>query len=336
MQYLLIDKNESLQSLTKIVGSQNVDSILAANGLTRSPDIGKQWKDKCNSVSSPDLPEVVASRKSALLNNLTGSKDVFEKVCLLDETEWKVFSAQQAFTDGIRIPETIKLPSSSRIIGSDEKVDNATYRAVMNGLKESPYIDPSIFNVVNTEGSMSITSIDAGEMTVTQIPFNLPWGKIQIYSSLLDKVIDIPAYPEEVQTSRQANYGTMPDIIYQYEPWIVYESSGPRIQDISFHLHRDMWSGNHLDGKANELIRFCEANTFPRYSGSSVLAPAVKLYINGSLFISGVMLSATTEWSGPIGLDGWYLEFTLNLSIQEVAEAALNIDTVSRMPIIGG
>lgn len=336
MQYLTISKNESLQSLTKIVGTQNVDPILAANGLTRSPDIGSQWRAKCEASSRSDMPEIAASRKIALLNNLTGSKDIFEKVCLLDETEWKVFSLHQAFTDGIRIPETIKLPSSSRILGSDERVDNATYRAVMQSLKESSLIDPGIFNTVNTEGSVSITSVVANTENNAQIPFNIPWGKIQIYSSLLDRTLDIPAYPEELETGRQANYGAMPDTIYQYEPWIVYESSGPRTQEMSFHLHRDMWSGNHLDGKANELIRFCEANTFPRYNGSSVLSPTVSIYINGSLFVSGVMLSATTQWGGPIGLDGWYLEFTLNLSIQEVSETALNIDTVSRLPIIGG
>jgi len=436
MQYLLIDKSDTLTSISKIVGSQNIDALLAENGLERSPKIGKQWDEKCNALIHSGLPEVTSTRKTALLNSLTGSEDTFEKACLMDEDEWKIFSSLGSFKDALRVPETIVLPNSARVIGdavsntsvigsgvttsgsssgrsasakfggrtdtqssaaatgssagrggsnssgynssigrtqsmsavgtgsysgsnnmssvtgtvsnvssstsTQLSVDSTTYRAVMTDLKTTGAINPGIFNTINTSPAVNRGIIDSqlgssgkGSGGVNPIAANLPWGKIQIYSSLLGTVMDIPAYPEELEVGRQANYSTMPDIIYQFEPWIVYQSSGPREQSLTFHLHRDMWSGNHLDGKANELVRFCEANTFPRYSGSAVLAPQIRIYINGALFISGVLTQCRTRWTGPIGQDGYYLEFELSLTIQEVSEVELNIDTVSKFGLIG-
>ena len=417
MQYLMIQDSDTLSSISKIVGSQNVDSVLFENGLVRSPNIGQKWKEKCNELLDSNPPEVTGSRKISLLNSLTGSEELFEKACLMDENEWKIFSAFQSFADTLRIPETVSLPFSEKVIGDSintivslntgnaisgsssgrdaqnkygnkgntgndfvinmttpsrtnpyftsdaslgsysgnnnqssvtgtvnssstqtSPVSSVVYRAVIEMLKVSDTIDPGIFNTVNTSpavGAGSNTTSNGGS-TGNPISWNLPWGKIQVYSSLLDEIMDIPAYPEELEETRNASYTSMPDTIYQYEPWITYQSSGPREQSLTFHLHRDMWSGNHLDGKANELIRFCQANTFPRYSGSAVLSPTFRVYIDGKTFVSGVLTNTNVRWMGPIGQDNWYLEFELSLSIQEVSEVALNIDTVRNFGLIGG
>lgn len=386
MQFLLITKKDTLQSLSKIVGAQNVDLLLAENGLRREPGIGAQWYEKCDTLVEHTLTDVPAARKAALLNSLTDSEEVFEKACLMDEDEWKIFSAFQSFRDTLRVPEAIQLPYSTRVIGStvsnvsiysignvsgassrtigsgltvddvtvynestpaspisgsgtssSEPVSSETYRTVMRELNTSGRIDPGVFNKVNTSFPVNLDDLRKSKANtpVPQFAYNLPWGKIQIYSSLLDEVIDIPAYPEELETSRSASYTSMPDIIYQYEPWIVYQSSGPREQQLSFHLHRDMWSGNHLDGNANRLIRFCEANTFPRYNGSIVTSPKIRIYIDGALFVAGVLTNTRTHYAGPIGLDNWYLEFTLDLTIQEVSDTPLSIDTVKDFGIIG-
>jgi hypothetical protein len=97
-----------------------------------------------------------------------------------------------------------------------------------------------------------------------------------------------------------------------------------------------MWTGNHLDGKANDLIRFCEANCYARYSGSAVYAPTVRMYINGATHIAGIMTQCDVHWSGPIGRDGWYLDCELTLSITEIADQPLSYDTVMTMGLIGG
>lgn len=400
MQYLLITKKDTLSSISKIIGQQNIEVLLAENRLQRTPKIGEAWATKCDEIIENTPNEVTAARKTTLLNSLTGSEEVFEKACLMDEDEWKVFSALQAFTDALRIPESVKLPYSTRVIGdtqssagsligignvsastsasksaatpiaqqtaaaiksgaipssvsyqtnnksvrssissgtsSSEPVSSVTYQAVMKGLKSSPNIDPNILNRVNTSPPVKLDdSSNMPAAKTTQFAFNIPWGKVQIYSSLLKETIDFPAYPEEIQTTRSANYTSMPDIIYQYEPWIIYESSGPREQSLNFHLHRDMWTGNHLDGNANKLVRFCEANTFPDYQGSNVISPYVRFYIDGNLFISGVIVNTTVNWSGPLGLDNWYLEFNLSLSIREVSEMPLNINSIYKLGIKG-
>ena len=338
MQYLTISKDETLLSISRIVGQRNTDLLLAENGIDRSPRPGKAWAGKCDNIVAT-TKDVTPSRKAALLNNLTDSEEIFEKACLLDDSDWKIFSETQAFRDAIKVPESIKLPSSSRVIGTAAgnvtaanigSVSPVTYKAVMNDLKNTGTINPGIFNDVNTSIGLKLASRGTVETQTSQYAFNIPWGKVQLYSSLLDDLIDFPAYPEQLEQGRSATYTSMPDIIYQYEPWIVYQSSGPREQSISFHLHRDMWSGNHLDGKANKLIRFCEANTFPEYSGSAVIPPYVRMYIDGSLFISGVLTATNVTWSGPLGQDNWYLEFNLSLSIQEVSESKLDVHSVAK------
>ena len=100
-------------------------------------------------------------------------------------------------------------------------------------------------------------------------------------------------------------------------------------------MHRDMWTGDHRDGLANKLVRFCEANCFPNYKGSAVQTPTVTLYINGENLITGVLNSAKVDWSGPIGLDGFYLELKLILDITEVSKEALNFNTVKAKGLIG-
>ena len=403
MQYLIIEEYDTLVDIARIVGQNNIDTILAENSLPRTPKLGEAYKAKCDQLLATNPPEVTASRKSALLNNLTGSAELFERACLMDEDEWKIFSAFGSFPDRLKVPESIQLPGSVRVIGSlrsveetaylgrgtrnvssdteswisgqsssasssgttssssynssvynrspsqlynmqtsatnssnSDPVNSVTYRAVMKQLKTSSKIDPSIFETVNTAPAHISNNIPTPNTSSSALlSYNLPWGKIQMYSTVLDSIIDFPVYPEQIEQSRVANYDAMPDIIYQYEPWIVYKNSGPREQSLSFHLHRDLWTGNHLDGNANKLIKFCEANTFPTYSGSIVNAPKVRLYFDGSLFISGVITNTLVNWQGPIGLDNWYLEFTLSLTIQEVSDVPLDATTVYSMGIKG-
>lgn len=342
MQYLLINKEDTLQDISRIVGRNNADLVLNENSLIRMPKIGKQYYQKCADYLATNPEEVTASRKTALLNNMTDDEEIFEKACLMDEEGWKILSAFQSFPDAIKVPESLTLPYSTKVIGKslgdgvETSLGSTMYRRVMNELKDKGTINPEIFNTINTSLPVKVNPVTDSTTQVPQFSYNLPWGKIQLYSSLLDETVDIPAYPESgVDTERSASYTSMPDIIYQYEPWIVYQSSGPREQTIDFHLHRDMWTGNHLDGNANKLIRFCEANTFAKYNGSAVVSPIVRLYISGKVFISGVLTRTSVKWSGPIGLDDWYLDFNLSLTIHEVSESVLNIDTVSKFGIIG-
>ncbi len=338
MQYLSITKNTTLVDIANAVGARNVDTVLATNGLTRSPNIGQQFAEKCSSIISTASQPVSAKRKMNLLNTLTSDGEAYEKACLMSDNEWQIFSALNTFDSALKIPETIQMPNSAYLIGSNVNVSKMIYQKTMRDLQGTGEIDPSVFSDYSSRVHGPVTD-NIGEVNTTADVWNafkIPWGEVQLYSSIPDETIDFPVYPEEMEYNRIASYTTMAETLYQYEPWNAYESSGPRQQTIKFSFHRDMWSGDHRDGKANELIRFCEANCYPEYDGASVNTSIVTLYIHGTAHISGIITDVTTHWTGPIGLDGWYLMCELSLTITEVAKTPLSFNTIRKMNVIGG
>lgn len=334
MQYISINKDTTLIDLADRVGDRNVETFLAINGLTRSPNVGEQFSAMVENILSTGSI-VDWQRKSTILNKFSSDSDIFEEAALLDNNSWKVLDALETFPNRLKVPETITLPSAIDILGNGQGVDSRVYQNAMNSLANEPHtIDPGIFNQYSTIQNTQITGSVSQTSTNTAL-FNLPWGDITLYSALAGESVDIPVYPEELEDSIKANYTTMPDLLYQYEPWYVYQSSGPRSNSYTFHMHRDMWTGDHRDGKANELIRFCQAACYPEYSGSAVYSDTVTLYFKGSVLITGILTGVNVKWSGPIGLDGWYLEFELVLDITEIAEQALSNSVVRAKPLIG-
>jgi hypothetical protein len=146
--------------------------------------------------------------------------------------------------------------------------------------------------------------------------------------------MDFPVYPEDYDDGVIATYDTMPDMLYQYEPWLLYKGSGPRTPSLVFKMHRDMWTGDHRDGKCNELVRFCQAQCYPQYTGAAVNTAISTLYIEGHPYISGVITEEKHTYSGPIGLDGFPLVCELTLTFTEVAKMPLTYDTVRRKGLI--
>lgn len=334
MQYISINKDTTLVDLADRVGDRNVETFLAINGLTRSPNVGEQFSAMVENILSTGST-VDWQRKSTILNKFSGDSDIFEEAALLDSNSWKVLDALETFPNRLKVPETITLPSATDILGNGQGVDSRVYENAMNSLANEPHtIDPGIFNQYSTIQNTQITGSVSQTSTNTTL-FNLPWGDITLYSSLAGESIDIPVYPEELEDFVKANYTTMPDLLYQYEPWYVYQSSGPRSNSYTFHMHRDMWTGDHRDGKANELIRFCQAACYPEYSGSAVYSDTVTLYVKGSALITGILTAVNVKWSGPIGLDGYYLDFELVLDITEVSEQALSNSVVRAKSLIG-
>ena len=334
MQYLAISPDTTLVDLSDRIGDRNIESFLAINQLSRTADIGEQFYSLVKEIIDVGK-EVNWQRKCTILNRFSGDSDIFEEAALLDSNSWKVLDALETFPNMLKVPETITLPSSSDILGNGVGVDSRVYANTMNSLTSSPHtVDPGIFNQYSTiQNSQIAHAADSSRQGVSW--FNLPWGEVTFYSTLAGDSIDIPVYPEEIEDGISANYTTMPDLLYQYEPWQLYQSSGPRSNSYTFHMHRDMWTGDHRDGKANELVRFCQAACYPDYSGSAVYSDTVTLYIHGSALISGILTGVDVKWSGPIGLDGFYLELEMTLNIIEVSSYALNNTSVRNKPLIG-
>lgn len=335
MQFLKIKESTSLSELSDAVGVRNVDSILNLNLLTRSPNIGKQFNDLAISKISEN-ENVPFQTKSTILNSFTSDADVFETAALLSENGWKVLQALGTMPGMLRIPETITLPDSINILGgAGEPISRTIYDKAMNYLNDEQNIDPVIFNEYSSKKTSQIMNTTSVSNPIQW--FKLPWGQISLFSSLNGMSIDFPVYPKGFEDSVHANYDTMPELLYQYEPWQIYKGSGPRTNTYEFEIHRDMWSGDHRDGKCNELIRFCQSNCYPRFQGASVQTATVTLYIAGEKHITGILTDVKTIWDeeSPIGLDGFYLHLSLSLTITEVSDEVLTYETVQQKGLIG-
>lgn len=335
MQFLKISPNTKLQDLASRVGSKSLANVLRVNNLERTPNIGKALTSMCSEIvkSSKD---VSWQRKQSLLVTAMSDSDIFEDMALSDNQTWKVISGIGTFPGMIRMPEGFRIPDAVDTIGNGVTVDKLVYHRAINSVINAPHIvDSEIFNSFSNSRPVKISQgTSATEQNLYQY-FHLPWGKISLYSSLAGTSLDFPVYPEDLSDRHSATYGTMPDQLYQYEPWYVYQSSGPRSNTYTFYFHRDMWTGDHRDGKANELIRFCQANCYPDFNGSMVNTSTVRLYIAGKPIINGVLTEVSTNWSGPIGLDGFYLVCKLSLTISEVSEEPLNFHSVRSKSLIG-
>lgn len=337
MQFLEMAKDMTLSALSAIVGERNVDTVLNANNLGRTVNIGQAFADKIADIKK-ESTGVDYQKKLSILNQFVGDSDLYEKAALGTEDNWRALATANCFTDAIRIPQEIQLPSSVGVLGNSEPISDSIYNACVAGLTSGEHaIDPTIFSEYNATFSGSSVGITQGSNTRSEALqwFNLPWGEITMYSSIDGSTLEFPVYPEEFDDGVSANYEEMNEMLYQYEPWKVYKSSGPRELTLDFEFHRDMWTGDHRDGCANDLIRGCEANCYPQYNGSLVNVPIVTIYIHGTRLITGVMTSCKPHWSGPIGLDGFYLMCKLSITITEVSPEALNFDTVRSKGLIG-
>lgn len=334
-RFLQISPTLTLTQLANRVGSRNVQTILTANQLVRQPEIGKQLANICSNIVKT-APEVSISKQKSILNSFHAQYELFETASLLDTNGWKVLANLGTFPGMLRVPGTVALPIASDIFGIAKSVATNIFKKAMDQLDTPPKhkIDPEIFQQFSHVQPVKVVQPGPSAGSIFEA-FHMPWGDITLHSSLANASVDFPVYPEEVDDGVVANYTTMPDMLYQYEPWQMYTSSGPRTNTYQFDLHRDMWTGDHRDGKCNELIRFCQANCYPKFNGSEVNTSTVTLYVKGSVLISGVMTDVSVNWDGPIGLDGWYLHCKLKITITEVSQTALNFDAVMKKGLIG-
>lgn len=339
MQYLKMTKDMTLSSFSDIVGERNVDYVLNANSLERSVNLGKSFNDRNKAtINEFKNTEIDYQKQLNILNQFVGDSDIFEKAALGTNDDWITLSQYNCFTDAIKIPSEVTLPSSELLLGNGEPVPTELYKACTASLIDTHLIDPSIFSKYETSyASGNFRIDDNGRIRDSNDifqGFKIPWGSVCLYSSLSQDMIYFPVYPEPIDDGVRANYDDMPEMLYQYEPWKVYKSSGPREITFTFKFHRDMWTGDHRDGNANKLIRSCKANCFPDYNGSLVNVALVSLYIHGQNFITGVMTDCKVHWEKPIGLDGFYLYCELSLTIVEVSPEPLNFTTYRNKGLI--
>lgn len=336
MQFVKVKRSTKLTELRDMVGTSNLESVLTINQVPRVPNIGEAVNERVNSATASGQ-YVSLDYKKTTLSTVSKDSDVFENMALMGETGWKVYRSTDTLPNTLKIPESVKIPSSENIIGNSRRVPSKLFVKTMQSLDTAPHVvDPALFNTYDTQKDTKLIDLSTIKYDGLFQFFRIPWGKMTIYSSIANESKDFPVYPEEISDGAKANYTTMPDLIYQYEPWYLYQSSGPRVNTYTFIFHRDMWTGDHGDGKANELIRFCMANCYPEYNGSAVNSSLVTLYMNGQTLIRGILTDVNVTWDGPLGCrDNFYLVCKLQLSIVEVSDKPLNYWSIMNKPLIG-
>ena len=130
MQFLTISDSTTLAELSDRVGDRNVERMLAINGLTRTPRIGKQFRNNVNNIIQTNQ-SANWQRKSTVLNQFSSDSDIFETAALLDDNSWKVLSALETFPGMLKVPETVVLPSAVDILGNGQGVGSVIYNQVM-------------------------------------------------------------------------------------------------------------------------------------------------------------------------------------------------------------
>ena len=337
MQFIKISRTTTLKQLRDKVGTNNLEAVLNSNRLTRVPNIGAHVYARQQEARQATRANKDVSYQSKIsgLNKATQDSDVFETMALMDDSSWRVYNSTDELPGTVSVPSSVVLSASENVLGNGQRISSDIYAKVMKSLQDSHEVNPQLFNSYYLDSADSVAVVDAVSSENLFQFFRIPWGNMSIYSSISGTSKDFPVYPEEMSDGVRANYTTMPEIIYQYEPWQLYTSSGPRSNTYTFVFHRDMWTGDHRDGKANELVRFCMAQCYPEYNGSAVNAPISTLYMNGKVLIRGVINDVNVNWEGPLGLDNFYLVCKLTLSFIEVSPYPLDYWTVMQKPLIG-
>lgn len=335
MRLLPIQNTTTLRELTDTVGVTNLPTVLHVNQLKRTPRVGEYYQQLIQDTKQNGVDPTL-HRKKAILDQLSTDDDIFERAALLDQEGWRVLSNLNTLEGYVQVPESVTMPTTAYMLGTGVSVSKKVYSQAITELLGTQYISPAVFNEYDGNRNYNIRSdTSTGIQTNPFSAFKFPWGEVTLVDDLTNESVDFPVYPEDVSDAHKANYTQMPDLLYQYEQWLIPQSSGPRSNTYEFHFHRDMWSGDHRDGQANNLIRFCDAHTYFTYQGSTVHVNPVSLYVHGDELIHGLILDDSVKWSGPLGLDGWYLECTLDLTIQEVSKEALSYAVMRNKGLIG-
>lgn len=151
-----------------------------------------------------------------------------------------------------------------------------------------------------------------------------------IYFYHTDNYIILPAIPESVTDSLQANFSTT-SLLSRSAPIYTYSNSGPRTVQVSITLHRDMMQDSNY-GKSNfnielgddyvdTLIKQVQAVALPRYDSETRLVdpPIVALRLGSEIFVKGVVTGGlTVNYSGPIRRDRKYALVTIGFTINEI------------------
>lgn len=143
-------------------------------------------------------------------------------------------------------------------------------------------------------------------------------------------LIVMPSYADSVTDTMSVSYATETPLA-RSAPIYSYQSSGPRIVQVSFQLHRDMMKQINFkvsnasvtlsDDYVDLVVKYIQAAALPSYSTASKMVnpPVIAMRLGNDIFIKGVVSgSVGITYNYPILKDGKYASVTISFAIAEI------------------
>ena len=143
-------------------------------------------------------------------------------------------------------------------------------------------------------------------------------------------VIVMPSYADSVTDTMSVNYATETPLA-RSAPIYSFTSSGPRVVQVSFQLHRDMMKQINFkvsnaavtlrDDYVDLVVRYIQAAALPNYTTASKMVnpPVIALRLGNDIFIKGVINGAVSiTYNYPILKNGKYASVTIAFSVSEI------------------
>lgn len=143
-----------------------------------------------------------------------------------------------------------------------------------------------------------------------------------IYLYHLDKQFNIPVTPDTISNSLSVQFSTE-TILGRSAPQITFASAGPRTQQVTLSLHRQLMAlenENNIDA-VDDLINALQACTLPRYADSykALIPPSLLIRFGNETCIRGVIQGSVNITSSGAWLkNGKMSVATINFSVIEV------------------
>lgn len=211
------------------------------------------------------------------------------------------------------------LASANNIYGNIPKyISNAPQLA-----NSSTIIIPLVGNGGSTVTSATYQTV--GMLDVSSSSYALSSSKLtgsggSVILIINGEVLYMPCYPKSISDSLSVQHGSQ-SLFTSTEPYVVYNSSGPRTVSVSFQFHREM-RGYDNDTYIDNIIDTIEAACYPLNDGT--MSVETRLIIGKDISIRGVITGGVSvSYSGPI-IDGKYNVIDINFTIQEVYGANIS------------
>ena len=143
-----------------------------------------------------------------------------------------------------------------------------------------------------------------------------------IYLYHLDKQFNIPVTPDTISNTLSVQFSTE-NILGRSAPQITFASAGPRIQQITLTLHRQLMAlenENNLDA-VDDLINALQACTLPKYADSykALIPPSLLIRFGNETCIRGVIQGSVNVTSSGAWLKNGKMSISnINFSVIEV------------------